>query len=693
MEKFFNPQSIAIFGVSSKPSNLALGIIYNLVRLGYAGRLYALGSRQDQVSGIPIHTSLDEVDDTIDLAVMLLPASRIPEALEACGRKGIGRVIIEAGGFREFTDDMRTAEEEILAIAERYGMRIMGPNCIGTVNVAKRINLDFASMGRMPRPGPVGIIAQSGGITLWFANLCSEKGLGMALAASVGNKLDVNEADVLEYYLDAPEVHGVLCYLESIADGPRLMELARISKKPIAVYKANTSAAASRIAASHTAAILSDDRVVDQAFRQSGIWRVRDAHELDVTMRALRLKACRGNRMFVIARSGGHAVMAADAAARYGFELVTPSAAFYEKLERIIPTTRIIRQNPLDIGDVFDLARYKDVVEAVLALEEVDAVVFLYLLTARETTLANQAFFNDFAEMAASASKPFVLGYFVQGQNVDSPMQTLPGIVFETPDEAIAALAVNRDYWRQRRAAQEPVKRPALEVDRAAVSSILGGSDSGLVSPSDALATVEAYGVPVAPWMRLAPGGDPHEASKALGFPLVAKLDGRDVVHKSDEGFVVLDVGSEDALHAVLRDMETRYRAHAGGCPWPGAVLMSQVAAGIEVIVGARRDPTFGPVVMFGLGGVLVEAMESVAMRICPVDETMALEMMAEIRGGRLLSCYRGSPPVDRKALAEVIVRVARLVEDHPEIVELDLNPVIASAAGAVAVDARIVRG
>ena len=659
MDKFFNPQSIAIFGVSSKPSNLALGIIYNLVRLGYAGRLYALGSRQDQVSGIPIHTSLDEVDDTIDLAVMLLPASRIPEALEACGRKGIRRVIIEAGGFREFTDDMRTAEEEILAIAERYGMRIMGPNCIGTVNVAKRINLDFASMGRMPRPGPVGII---------------------------------NEADVLEYYLEAPEVHGVLCYLESIADGPRLMELARISKKPIAVYKANTSAAASRIAASHTAAILSDDRVVDQAFRQSGIWRVRDAHELDVTMRALRLKACRGNRMFVIARSGGHAVMAADAAARYGFELVTPSAAFYEKLERIIPTTRIIRQNPLDIGDVFDLARYKDVVEAVLALEEVDAVVFLYLLTARETTLANQAFFNDFAEMAASASKPFVLGYFVQGQNVDSPMQTLPGIVFETPDEAIAALAVNRDYWRQRRGAQEPVERPALDVDRAAVSSILGGSDSGLVSPSDALATVEAYGVPVAPWMRLTPGGDPHEASKALGFPLVAKLDGRDVVHKSDEGFVVLDVGSEDALHAVLRDMETRYRAHAGGCPWPGAVLMSQVAAGIEVIVGARRDPTFGPVVMFGLGGVLVEAMESVAMRICPVDETMALEMMAEIRGGRLLSGYRGSPPVDRKALAEVIVRVARLVEDHPEIVELDLNPVIAGAEGAVAVDARIAR-
>jgi acetyltransferase len=693
MDKFFHPESVAVFGVSDKPMNLAAGVLFNLQLFNWRGRFYAVGTRECEVSGVPVYSSVLDIDDAIDVAVVLAPAQFAPDILRDCAAKGIDRVIIEAGGFNEFDAEGRQLAREIAAVAEQHGIRVIGPNCIGTMNAHENMVLHFSPQKRIFGPGPVGLIAQSGGITMWLAHLAWREGKGFALAAAVGNKIDVDETDLLEYYLDQPQVERVLVYLESVARGRDFLEVARRGTKPVIVFKANTVPEAAKIASSHTAALGNDDAVVEAASRQAGVWRAHTAQEMVNALNGLAMKPCRGDRLMIVSRSGGHAVMLADAAARHGFRLIEPPESFYETMNRLIPVTRIVRQNPLDVGDVFDLRVYGRVVAEALKLEEADAVIFFHTVgTAVEA--AGPEMMRPFVELAHVAEVPLAVGMLFQGGDIVPLKQELGYPIFETPDDLMEGLAINRDYYRRRERRDRPRDFAAVEGDAEKAAAILA-RESGSALPADrALELMEAYGIPLPAHRLAADERGVAAAARAIGGPCALKVVSAQALHKSDLGGVALNLASPEQAEQTAAVMGKRIRDRVPGAVIDGYLVQAMAPEGVEVIVGARRDDSFGPVVLLGLGGVYVEVFRSFSIRVWPIDRTDVLEMIGELDGAPILMGARGAqgaPACDLGALADIVLRVGALIADHPQIGEIDLNPVRVHAEGALAVDARVI--
>jgi len=691
MEKFFYPESVVVIGVSNRPGNLATGVIHNLQHFGFSGRYYAVGREEGEVLGVPIHVSLEEIEDRIDLAVILTPTATVPAIFRECAAKGISRLIIESAGFREYKDDFRRIEDELLAVCREHGLRFIGPNCIGTMNFARHMCLHFSPQRILPRRGGVGLVSQSGGITVWFSHLLSREGVGLNKAASVGNKLNVDEADLLEYFLRDPEVQMPILYLEGFSRGRRLLDLARGSDKPILVWKSNAFPQSAGIALSHTAAILADDRVADAALAQAGIWRSRDAHHFTVAAKALSLKPMKGNRLMLIARSGGHAVMCADRAAGHGFELVKPPAEFFEAINRIAPETRITRQNPLDIGDVFDATCYDRMVEAALQIPGLDGLVFLQLLTPIENNQRSDAMMKRVAALAASASVPVGIGYIIQGGDTAPLKQALDYPIFDNPDDTLDALAIARDYWRLKARARRERKFEELNRDQTQAATIVGRAQGRLLAADQALELLAAYGIAVPPWRRAAGPESAAPAAKELGFPVALKAISAQVSHKTEAGAVVLDLKTADEITEAARAMADRLGPALPAAGREGYLVQKMAGPAVELILGGKRDLSFGPVLILGLGGIFAEVLDRVVIRLLPIDRQEAREMIEDLPGLALLKGARGQAPADLEALADLILRAGQILLDHPAIQELDLNPVRAYPADALALDARVI--
>ncbi len=690
MDKFFNPQSVAVFGVSNKPMNLASGVLFNLSLFNWHGRLYAVGARECEVAGMPVYSSVLDIDDTIDVAVVLTPAKFAPAVLRDCAAKGIKRVIIEAGGFNEFDEEGRRLAEETAAVARQHGIRVIGPNCIGTMNAHENMVLHFSPQKRIMGPGPVGLIAQSGGIAMWLVHLAWREGKGFSLAAAIGNKIDVDETDLLEYYLGEPKVERVLMYLESVARGRDFLEVASRGTKPVILFKANTVPEAAKIASSHTAALSNDDAVVEAASRQAGVWRAHTAQEMLNALNGLAMKPCRGNRLMIVSRSGGHAVMLADAAGRHGFELVEPPKSFYEAMDRLIPVTRIIRQNPLDIGDVFDLRVHSSVVAEALKIREADAVIFFHTVgTAVEA--AGPEMMRPFVELAQTAEIPLAVGMLFQGGDIVPFKQELGYPIFETPDDLLEGLAINRDYYglRERRDRHRDTVACERSTEKAAATL---ARESGSALPADqALELVQAYGIQLPSYRLAADEHDVATAAKAVGGPCALKVVSAQALHKSDLGGVALNLGSPEQAARAAVAMGKTIRDRVPGAVIDGYLVQAMAPEGVEVIVGARRDATFGPIVLLGMGGIYVEIFESVSIRVWPIDRTDVMEMIEELAAAPILKGARGARACDLGALAGVVLRVGTLIAEHPRIQEVDLNPVRAHPTGALALDARVI--
>jgi acetyltransferase len=690
MDKFFNPQSVAVFGVSDKPTNLASGVLFNLSLFNWHGRFYAVGARECEVAGMPVYSSVLDIDDTIDVAVVLAPAKFAPAILRDCAAKGIKRVIIEAGGFNEFDTEGRQLAEEAAAVAKQHGIRVIGPNCIGTMNAHENMVLHFSPQKRIMGPGPVGLIAQSGGITMWLVHLAWREGKGFSLAAAVGNKIDVDETDLLEYYLGEPKVERVLMYLESVARGRDFLEVARRGTKPVILFKANTVPEAAKIASSHTAALSNDDAVVEAASRQAGVWRAHTAQEMLNALNGLAMKPCRGSRLIIVSRSGGHAVMLADAAARHGFELIEPPRSFYEAMDRLIPVTRIIRQNPLDIGDVFDLRVHSRVVAEALKIEEADAVVFFHTVgTAVEA--AGPELMMPFVELAHTAEVPLAVGMLFQGGDIVPLKQELGYPIFETPDDLLEGLAINRDYYRRRERRDRTRDSVMIGRDAEKAAAILG-RESGTALPADqALELMQAYGIHLPSHRLAADEPDVAAAAKEVGGPCALKVVSAQALHKSDLGGVALNLGSPEQATRAAAAMGKTIRDRVPGALIDGYLVQAMAPEGVEVIVGARRDASFGPIVLLGMGGIYVEIFDSVSIRVWPIDRTDVMEMIEELAAAPILEGARGTEACDLGALADIVLRVGTLIAEHPRVQEVDLNPVRVYSKGALALDSRVI--
>jgi acetyltransferase len=601
-------------------------------------------------------------------------------------------VIIEAGGFNEFDVEGRQLARETAAVAKQHAIRVMGPNCIGTMNAHENMVLHFSPQKRIMGPGPVGLIAQSGGVTMWLAHLAWREGKGLSLAAAVGNKIDVDETDLLEYYLGQPEVERVLMYLESVARGRDFLEVARRGMKPVILFKANNAPEAAKIASSHTAALSNDDAVVEAASRQAGVWRAHTAQEMLNALNGLAMKPCRGDRLMIVSRSGGHAVMLADAAGRHGFELIEPPKSFYEVMDRLIPVTRIIRQNPLDIGDVFDLRVYRRVVAEVLKIEEADAVIFFHTVgTAVEA--AGPEMMRPFVELAQVAEVPLAVGMLFQGGDIVPLKQELGYPIFETPDDLLEGLAINRDYYRRRDRRDRPRDVAVVERDVEKAATILARARGSALLADQALELMQAYGIPVPSHRLAADERGVAAAAKAVGGPCALKVVSAQALHKSDLGGVELNLGSPEQAARTAAAMGKRIRDRVPGAVIDGYLVQAMAPEGVEVIVGARRDATFGPIVLLGMGGVYVEIFRSMSIRLWPVDRTDVMEMIEELAAAPILKGVRGAPACDLGALADIVLRVGTLIADRRQIQEVDLNPVRVHPAGALAVDARVILG
>lgn len=693
MREFFYPNSVAVIGVSEKPDNLGRNIVANLIEYGYSGIVYAVGPRGGVIETRRIYRSVAEIPDPVDLAVVLTPAKTVPGVMEECGQKGIRWVVIETAGFREFTEEGRQLEEQICQVAKRYGIRFSGPNCIGIINMANGFCVPFPRLKKLVKTGDVSVITQSGGVGMSALNLMANEGLGLAKFVSVGNMLDTSAEDMLEYLLTDEETAIIFLYLESIHQGRRLMEIARRSTKPILAFKSNIGRLGQNIALSHTASLASDDKLVDAAFHQAGILRVRDATSLASGLKILRLPPVRGKHLAIISRSGGHAVMAADACELSGFELAHFPDSFLRAVEKHFRASVIRLTNPLDLGDLFDLEVYAQIVEQTLQLEGVDGVVFLHTSLSEAENLASRLLLDRIIALTRQYHKPVAYYLSTSAQEVSYLKQNYNYPIFTQVVETVRALEMSRDSSLQAQFLQQRGEPPTLPVQRAVVEATLQAArqaERDLLLP-EALSVLEAYGIPVVPSLVAQDAGQAAAAAAQLGFPVALKVIASQISHKTDAGGVRLGLKDAGEVRSAVEQMLERLRHAYPDAAIDGILVQPMAASGHELILGGRQDPQFGPLVLLGLGGIFVEIIEEAVLRVAPITPAEAYEMLESLRGGRILKGARGQPPADLDALVEALLRLSQLLCDFSQIKEIDINPLCAYPQGCLALDARIV--
>ncbi len=695
LHKIFYPTSVAVIGVSSAPDNMGRGIIFNLTEFGYQGIIYQVGHKGGVFAGRRIYQSVLDVPDQIDLAVILTPAHTIPGILEECGQKGIRQAIIESAGFREYGEEGQKIEEEILRVAAKWQMRFVGPNCIGVINMENGLSTPFPPLRRVVRPGDISIISQSGGVGISVLNLMANEGLGLNKFVSAGNMLDICTEEFLEYFVADPGTKYIFLYLEGIQNGRRLMEIARSSDKPIVAFKANIGQLSKSIASSHTASLSSNDRYVEAAFRQCGIVRVHDATTLGNDLKILRLPPMRGDNLAVISRSGGHAVIAADACEMSGFQLAPFPQEFLKEIEKHFRASVIKLTNPLDLGDLFDLEIYLKIIDRTLAQPEVDGLIFLHTYNAAMEGQKSRELFLQIVELSKKYDKPVALYVSTEDTEVNYLKRNLNYPVFTQIVETVRALKINRAYNMGKERRQQLEERPVFPVDKDLVSALLKKARQerrDLLLPETA-ALLKAYGIPMVRGIPARTEEEVLQAAREIGFPVVMKIISREIAHKSDVGGVQLNLRSSEGVRGAYADMLARLQANSPGAKIEGVLIQPMITGGRELIIGGRQDEQFGPVVLVGWGGIFVEIFEEFSVRVAPISYKQAKEMIEELRGAAILQGFRGDKPADVKAVAEVILRMAQLLVDFPEIQEVDLNPlrVFAAHEGCLALDGRVI--
>jgi acyl-CoA synthetase (NDP forming) len=693
MREFFYPKSVAVIGVSDKPDNLGRNIVGNLVEFGFGGIVYPVGPSGGFVQTHRIHRSISDIPDHIDLAVILTPAKTVPAVLEECGQKGVRWAIIETAGFREYGEEGFNLEEQIVQVARRYDIRFIGPNCVGVINIDNGFSVPFLRLKKPSESGEVSLISQSGGVGFSVLNLMMNEGIEPNKFISVGNMLDVTAEDILEYLLNDPGTKVIFLYLESLRDGRRLMDIACRSAKPILVFKSNIGTLGKVIAASHTAALSSDDKVAEAAFKQADIVRVHDATSLLNNLKALRLPPMRGKKLAIISRSGGHAVVAADSSELSGFELAQLPQLFLEEIEKHFRASVIKLTNPVDLGDLFDLDVYAQILEQTLQLPNVDGIVFLHTASEREI-VASRKLLERVMELTKRYDKP--IAYYVStiAEEVIYLRQTYGFPIFTAVVETIRALEMSYRYYSRMQEIRSAEQTPTFNVNREAVGGLIAHAQAEQrdLLLSESMQVLEHYGIPTAVGVRAPSVEEACLAAEQMGYPVAIKVISEQISHKSDVGGVQLNLRNAAAVEEAFDDMLHRIHLSYPDAKIDGVLVQPMVTGGQELILGGRQDPNFGPVVLIGLGGIFVEVLEEVSLRVAPITHREAREMIDELRGAPILKGARGHKPSDIQAVSEALLRLSQLLIDFPEIRELDINPlrVFQEDNGCRALDARI---
>jgi acyl-CoA synthetase (NDP forming) len=688
MNKIFYPESIAVVGVSQAEDNLGQNIISNLDNFGYTGRIYAVGPKGGRVMGHTIYPSILDVPETADLAVILAPARFIPEIITQCGIKGIKLAVIESAGFREMGEDGRRIEKDLLAAAKRFGVRFVGPNCMGVINTQIGLYVQFIALPSSFKKGHVSVMSQSGGIGLSVAERLHQPGLGLCKFVSLGNKLNLDEADLLAQLVKDSNTEIIYCYLEDFKRGRDFADLAFQTDKPVVLHKSNANPLTRTIAKSHSAALAGDDQIVDAACAQAGIVRVRSTEDAILAMKSFSMPLLQGKNLAILSRSGGHAVVATDMCAEYGFNLPKFQSRILDETRKHFRAGVITIGNPLDMGDIFDLKIYPQIIEKVLQQPDIHGIVYIHvshMLIEEKDTIQ---LMKRLAELSCQYKKPIAIGIEVPHVFYPALMKESTYPFFMDPVEALKALTFQYQYMVRRQKKPHSVKViefPFKENVKSWMDQIENTDRQPLLHES--LDLLDRLKIPTAPWRMVTTLAEACEAATEMGYPVVLKVAAPSALHKSDQGGIAINIKDVEILEKRWKDIISRFKDIIG------MVLQKMIFASREIIIGAKKDPSFGPAILVGLGGIMVETIQDVRFHLIPVDEDGANDMIQQLRGAKILGSFRGMQPVDQHTLAKCLVTVSQLMYHFPEIQELDVNPLILSDDGNVlmALDARVI--
>jgi acetate---CoA ligase (ADP-forming) len=688
---FFSPKGVAIVGASTDPTKLSHGILKNMTLYGYQGGIYPVNPKADQILGLTAYPDIAAVPDPLDLAVVVLPAPMTPAVLRACGERGIKAVIIISGGFKEVGGSGIALENECRQIAESYQMRLIGPNCVGTMDLYTGLNTTFIE--GMPAKGSIGFVSQSGAVCGGVVDLIADKGIGFSHFASLGNELDVDETDVIAYFDQHPQVKVIAAYVEAITNGERFLRVVgEVSRrKPVVLLKAGRTDAGAKAVSSHTGSLAGSYAAYQAAFKQAGVIEVEDIVSLFDVAWALSCQPLpSGNRAVIFTNSGGPAALASDSLASHGFTLgeITPEKQG-QLAEKLNPSAQVA--NPVDMLGGAEADEFEHCFQTLMDDPGID--VFLPMLVPQ--SLVNPADIAHVIVKNAQMTDKTVLACMVGEQSLAEARSVLHGngvpmsVYPDVPGKVLGAMLAYRTWLNS-----SPSKRFEFPgINRAAVESQLDQREMHAFGEAETRPIMADYGFNLVPGSLVEDADAGVTAAEALGYPVVLKIVSPQILHKSDLGGIALNLGSAEELRIAIDSMLAHIRSAAPEAEIKGYLVQKMAPKGMEVIVGMRRDPSFGPLMMFGLGGVYVELFKDVGFGVAPMTVDQARTMIATTKAGQLLQGYRGGLIYDIEAVVDVIGRLSQLALDHPSIAEVEVNPllVLPEGQGAMVLDARMI--
>ncbi|MEM1995096.1 MAG: GNAT family N-acetyltransferase [Nitrososphaerales archaeon] len=698
LDKIFNPKSVAIVGASDEEGSVGYAIMKNFLDSNFKGEVYPVNIRKEEILGLKAFQSVEQLPKTVDLAIIATPAKTVPEVVEQCGKAGIKGLIIISAGFKEVGPEGKALEDKILEIKQRYDLRIIGPNCLGIIRPS--INLNATFINKMPKQGNIAFISQSGALGTAILDWAIHENIGFSNFISVGSMIDVDFGDLIDYLGTDPKTRSILMYIEGITDARKFMSAARhfARTKPIIVVKAGKFSESAKAAASHTGSLTGEDDIYDAAFKRAGVVRVDEIADLFNCAEVLGLQPLpEGPNLAIVSNAGGPGVMATDALIAKGGKLAKLSPKTMETLNSVLPPYWS-RGNPIDILGDANADRYRAVLEACFKDENIDGIVIIYTAQAVADPIEIAKAVVEVCKSERYTHKTILTSFMGAGV-IEEANRILNenGIpTYSTPEQAVKTYLYMYQYKRNLELLYEtpeelpvdvsPPKRPILFAMRNAVME-----NRDMLTEAESKEILLYYGLPVVSTHVAKTAEEAVQLVSQTGYPVALKILSPQITHKTDAGGVALNLNSEAEVREAFERIIKNAKAYNPSAEILGVSVQPMIKKrGYEVIIGAKKDPIFGPVILFGMGGVSVELFKDYAIGIPPLNQTLARRLMEETKVYQLLKGYRNMPPANLKLLEEILIRFSQLIVDFPQIREVDINPLIIDEKEAFVLDARI---
>ncbi len=690
LKPFFDSDGVAIIGATNKPNKLSYGIVKNLSLYGFKGGIYPVNPKVDNILDYQCYPDILSVPDPVDLAVIVLPAGIILPVIQDCEKRGIKAITVISGGFKELGPEGEELEKKILQFVKEHNMRMVGPNCVGTMSLHTGLNTTFIS--GVPDTGGIGFLSQSGAVLGGVVDYVRGKGIGFSHFLSLGNEADVTETDMIEYLADDPYTSVIAAYVEQIRDGQKFISTAKkvTKKKPIVLLKAGKTSAGARAVSSHTGSLAGSHAAYQAAFAQSGVVEVQTVNDLFEVAQAFALqKPPQGNRVAILTNSGGPAALLSDSLANNGFVMADLEAVTMHAISAILnPSAQVA--NPVDMLGGAEPHEYEQTMQLLVDDPNVDVVIPI---------LVPQALVNpvEVAEKIASISErteKTIIAVFMGDSLVLEPRKLLhqrkvPMVVFpESVGTILGAMQVYANWLKK--PVEDPTFFPTVKKDLAKETidqaMHLGSMGEALTRP-----LLDAYGIPLIPAEVALSVEDAVGVANEIGYPVVMKINSPDILHKSDVGGIRLGLNNAVSVRQTYQEMISQIQEKMPKARMEGVLIEAMAPKGQEVIIGMKRDPGFGAMMMFGLGGIFVELFKDVSFRIAPLTRSDAYDMIQTTRAAKLLTGYRGQKPADLDAVVDTILRLSQLAVDFEEIEEIEINPLLVLENGCLALDGKVI--